>query len=291
VAICYSSSATYTLTNVPAGANITWSASDANHTVIPNPGGLSAVVTNTSPTSTLANVSASINGCSGQLTASTTVALGIPFLYGGYTNTYDGSNNPIGYYPGITNNACTGYYINTTTQLIGVASSGPPAVQWSKISSSGVVNFNQTGNDISFYLFATGENVIFKLAASNSCGTLNDEFKWQATNCSGSGGGGGGCYAFTVSPNPARGNVTVSIPTILPPCNLALTSGNASLTASSMVIKEIRVYDNLKVLKTIVRSNNKQVNVDLPHLSPGVYFVEIVGSNNYKETQKIIVQR
>jgi len=163
------------------------------------------------------------NGYSGSITLTATVD-GTPYtiqiqtgstptIGGTYTNTFDGSIHPLGYFPDITNPACTGYYITTNIDPGGSA-------YWQKISSSYVVNWQQTGNNISFYLFGANQNAIFQLAYTTSCGSITKQFKWQSSNCS-TGGGGGGCNAFAVSPNPSTDNVNVIVPNIPAPCNLS----------------------------------------------------------------------
>lgn len=115
--ICYNNSAQYTISANSSlnGIPVTWRVSDPNMaTIVVAPDGLSATVTNISSTTTMTSVIASISNSSNcSVSSSLNVALGAPFVSGTYTNTFNGSNNYLGYYPNITNPACTGYYINT----------------------------------------------------------------------------------------------------------------------------------------------------------------------------------
>lgn len=211
--------------------------------------------------------------------------MGPSFVTGTYINTFDGSSHPLGFYPGIINPACTGYYINTNMQVTGATT-----VTWTKISSSGVVSFTQTGNNISFYLFANSESAVFQVSATNSCGTTSYEFEWQAANC------GGTCNAFVVSPNPtSTGNVNVSVPDITNPCNPAVSSAasiNSTMpTNNTLLITQVSVFDNTGTLRKVVKEGGtKQSRINLSGLVPGIYYIEITGNNNYIERQKFIMQ-
>jgi hypothetical protein len=285
--VCYNSSVTYTLANVPNGAAITWSPSNSFRTVAPSIDGLSATVKNVTTSNLGSFVTASVNGCSGQLTTTKNISLGVPVIIGGgYTNTYDNTSNPIGYYPGVTNPACTGYYINSNMNIAGA--SGLPNVTWTKVSSTNTVNFTQTGNDVRFYLFGDNQNVIFKLTTQNACGTSTKQFAWQSGSCSG-GGGGGGCFVYSVSPNPTSKDVNVDVATVVSPCTIMGISTQADLNA--LLITAVKVYDISQHLKKYERnSGTKHFKVDLGDLIPGIYYVEIIGNNNHKE-RRIIYKR
>lgn len=286
--ICYNSTATYTITNVSAGNSITWSSSDATRLVTPSADGLSATVQNISSTSVLGNITINIPGCSGVISTTKQIALGTPHIDGNFINTYDNSVNLLGYYPTVINPACTGYYINTAMNIIGVSASGPPNVLWSKVSAGAFPTISQTGNDLSFYFYGDNQSAVFQLSAQNSCGTSTNQFSWVSSNCN---PGGGGCLAFNISPNPANGVINVYVPSILPPCFAKFAGNNYSSVFSNLVISEINVYDNNKILrKNIKGGNSKKISFDRYSLNSGIYYVEIIGNQNYRETQTIIVQ-
>ncbi len=275
-AICYNSTVTYTLSNVPNGAAVVWSASDAYRTVTPAANGLSAQVKNISTTSVPSTIRATVSPCIGGIA---NITLGAPYIAGSYTNTYDNSNNPLGFYPGVTNPACTGYYINTNMEITGA--SGLPNVTWSKVSSTGVVNYTQTGNDIRFYLFADNQNVVFQLSAQDGCGTTIKQFKWQSSACSG-GGGGGNCFAFDVSPNPTDGDANIDVTTIIPPCNIEGIGTQQDV--NNLLITEVKVYDVAQHLRKNERiSGTKHFRLNLSGLTNGVYYLKITGNNGHKE--------
>lgn len=280
-AIC--SSETYTLSNVPSGATIIWSVSNTTDlTVAPASSGLSATVSRNNSNPGVSSVSVSFTGgCN--IFISKTVGIGIPYYSGNYTNEYTGGSAPLGVYPDVTNDACTGYHITTDINIIGGASP-----TWSKITSNGVVPWSQTGDNLDFYLWYTGEYAQFRVSATNGCGTATQDFLWQANNCTGT---DNGCAAFTVSPNPSNGSMTISVPSILPPCNgFSGTSSTKTNKQADLVIHEARIYDNTKaLLKIISGSKGKQLKVIVPNLSPGIYFVQIIGTNGYTETKQVII--
>lgn len=304
---CYTTGTvdTYTIPNVLPSTSVTWSVSP-NFTIVSGQGTPTVQVEATSSPNAAASITANVTSACG---ASTTLSkiIGLPILSGGYINTFDGSNNPLGYYPEITNPACTGYYINTA-----VGGANFTSITWSKVSSSGVVNWSQSGNNISFYLFATGEWAIFQAVISNGCGSLTYQFKWQASAC----GGGGGCNAaaFALSPNPATNHLTV-MPDVTGPCNVATgvdpsmaadAASDSSLDAIPIrgprpantprlpkMIKALRIYD---VSGRLVRSFSygsgvtSLQNVDISNLSPGIYFVEITDYKAAQRTQLLITR-
>jgi bacillolysin len=273
----------YSIPNLPTGATVTWSVTPSGIATPNSPN--STQTTLAKNASGVITLTATItNACGGQTFTVTkpNISVGTPFVGGTFTNTFDGSSHPLGYYPDVTNPACTGYNINTNMQI-----SGASSVTWTKVSSTGVVNYTQNGNDISFYLFADNQYVLFRLDASNVCGTTSDQFKWLSSNCS---GGGGGCLAFTVSPNPATNSINVIVPDIPSPCDI-VTSGDSKTTALQRSITEIKIYDNIGNLRKTQKENKtKQATINLTGLKSGVYIVEIT-DGSYKERQQIIVQK
>jgi Zn-dependent metalloprotease len=276
-AVCTSES--YTASNLPSGGTVTWSISNTiGASIYPN--GNSATVNrlNDGVTAVMVNVT---GGCN--LFMSKTVTLGTPTLAGGYINTFNYGASPLGIYPGMTNDACMGYYINTDVNLIGGSS-----IAWNRLSSSTPISWSQVGNNLQFYIPSDGATALFEANASNTCGTTTKQFQWQASNCAGT---ENGCTAFTISPNPSTGYFTIATPSVLPPCN-GFTNGAKISGVSDMTIQEIRIYDNLKNLRKIMKGNSsKQMTVSAAALNTGVYFVEIKGTHNYKETKQLIIQK
>lgn len=308
---CYTTGTVYTFSIPNVISTVNWSISP-NLTILSGQGTSTIQVQATSSPNQPASVNATIPSACGNNVVLTKY-IGLPILSGGYTNAFDGSQNPLGYYPGVTNPACTGYYITTNIQAINTSS-----VTWSKVSSSGVVNYTQTGNNISFYLFSPGEWVIFQLVIANGCGSYTYQFKWLASNC-GSGGQPCNSAAFTITPNPASSNVSVT-PNILPPCDLSSTPSSGTVTedvfdslsgivpaqvkpASAAaptgqnrtlkLIRALRMYDVAgKLLKSMDFGTGvtQLPSVDVSSLRPGIYFIEITDNKAVQRSQLLITR-
>jgi bacillolysin len=277
------SAETYTLSNIPSGGTITWAVSNSADVTYTTSGNTISVTKNPGTIAAIASISATISGCN--IFAAIPVTIGTPGIHGTYGNDFDHSSYPLGIYPDVTNTACMRYYINTDVKLIGATSSAV----WSKSSSTmGLVLWSQIGNNLQFYLYGNGQEAIFKLDVSNPCGPRSIEFKWVAYNCPDT---EDGCNSFSMSPNPSNGNIIIGVPSVIPPCdNFTAAMKKAKKPKSELIIKEIRVYDNLRNVRKIIKgSNAKQVRFQAGELKNGVYFVEIIGTNNYTETQQLII--
>jgi predicted Zn-dependent protease len=221
------------------------------------------------------------NGCGSMVFTKTVQTVNDPpIIRGTYTNAFDGSINPLGIYPYTTNTACTGYNISTNMDI----EPGTTAY-WTKVSSSNVVNWQQTGNDIQFYLWGVNQFAIFQLTITNDCGSVTKQFKWQSSNC----GGGGGCDAFTLSPNPSNGKLIIGVPNFPPPC---FTSKSNLQIHKNLQIAKVNVY-NLAgtILMQFEASNKKQYSIDIARLVDGSYYVEIISPEGYKEKQLVILHK
>lgn len=277
------SSQNYSVTFCQSGNHtITWLSSNPSIATISGSGDQISLIPHASGTITLTATLSFACSYSTPIVITKSISVGSPAILGTFTNTFDGSIHPLGYYPAVTNAACTGYIINTNMQILGASS-----VTWTKVSSTGVVNYTQNGNDISFYLFANNQNVLFKLDASNGCGTTTNQFKWLAADC---GGGGGGCNGFTVSPNPATNSVNVIVPDIPPPCDV-VTSGYSKTASLKRSITEVKIFDNIGNLRKTQKENKtKQASINLTGFKSGVYIIEIT-DGSYKEKHHIIIQK
>ncbi|HEU5053085.1 MAG TPA: T9SS type A sorting domain-containing protein [Hanamia sp.] len=178
--------------------------------------------------------------------------------------------------------------------------SGAQSVTWSRTySSPSSVTWNQSGDNISTYFFATGQYERFSLTASNVCGSISNDYGFSSKDCSG--GGGGGCLSYQVSPNPATNSIQVSVtPNIPAPCDpppccqaTAQTESSTSLQATNTTDKSIQIvsiYDNKGTLRMERKYNadNKHATLNISKLPAGVYFVRIT-DGNFSENHQIIV--
>lgn len=198
------------------------------------------------------------------------ISVGSPFI---------SPQTPLAYFDGSTyNNVCNSQNYTTSMQAYG-------NVNWSRIAANpGNTSWYQTGNDVSFYFYYPNQTAVFRVSASNSCGTLSYDFGFKSIDCGGGGGGGGGggCnVVYSLSPNPSKDKVKI-IPQIPAPCNLTLVTTNRS--------GFISVFDQQGSLKKKVKySYNTESEIDVSNFKDGIYFVEIYdGISTDKQT--IVVQ-
>ena len=248
-----------------------------NWTVVSGPTTIaSGQGTNTITLQNSGNGQAVIRATAGGYIDEKTITIGTPVI---------GSNNPPLqiWYGNSTNynNAC-----NLQTTYTNMPVTGATSVTWSRLAASpSNTNWSQSGNNVNFYFWSVGQTAVFKINASNSCGTSTYSFGFKSINC---GGGGGGCEQFKVSPNPATSSIKVIVPNIPPPCDISSTSKSKN-GMSQRTITEIRLFDNAGNLKKIQQiSKAKQVTIDLTGYKSGIYFVEIL-DGTYKERQQIII--
>jgi hypothetical protein len=294
--IC-SGTASYTVSGVPAGSTVTWSSNYPTDAALSCSNGDCSIVNVTRSTAYNREVllTANVAACSGNYTATHTIHLGKPF----YTNTgyeIQGVSHPIKLWTGSTsdyNQICMNY--TATTQF---SFSGSQSVTWSRTyASPSSVTWNQSGDNISTYFFATGQYERFSLTATNVCGTLSDNYGFSSKDCSG--GGGGGCLYYQVSPNPASNTLQVGTvtPNIPAPCDPLPTSVQSTSTTSLKTatttdrsIQSVSIYDNKGILKMQRKygATNKHATLNVSKLPAGVYFVRIT-DGNYTENHQVII--
>jgi Secretion system C-terminal sorting domain/Bacterial Ig-like domain (group 2) len=273
------STSIYSINNLPCNSSVSWTSSNTNVATISaagNPATLTAI-NNGSTT-----ITATINACNGTTIISKAIYIGSPFIGGTYF-----SNNqelPLGIWfgdPFDYNDACNLQNTTTNMQIIGSTS-----VTWSKITSNpSNISWSQNGNNLNFYFWGLGQTAVFRIQATNSCGSSSYDFGFKSIDCSG--GGGGGCYQYQVAPNPAQSSVRVVVPNIIPPCDMASAS---SKPIANLSISEVRIYDQQGFLKTLQKfSRVKTAQINLNGLNSGLYFIEII-DGQYKERQQILIQ-
>ncbi len=269
------SSAVYKLHNVPAGT-VNWSLTAYGNITTSNAGLLATVNRTGIGTATLTAAA------SGSCSKSKSLLLGSPYISGNYS--FNGIQYPMGIWfgsPSDYNYLCNNVNASANMQITGATS-----VTWSKVTSSpSNVYWYQNGNNLDFHFFAAGQSAVYKIEASNGCGTTSYDFGFMSEDC---GGGGGDCYQYQVAPNPAQGSVNISVLMIPPPCDLAARA--SSKKATDLSISEIRIYDQSGYLKSRQKfANVKTAKVNLNKLRTGIYVVEIT-DGKYTERQQLVVQ-
>jgi lysyl endopeptidase len=247
-----------------------------------------AVLNNSSNTGTItATLRSPTKGHTRFYTMSKTIWVTAPVIPNS-TYTSNGQNLPLIIWNGGNNdynNVCNLQLTNTNMNI-----QGATTVTWSRISNipNHPAPWSQNGNDLSFYLTSVGQKTIFRVTASNNCGTVSMDFGFKSIDC---GGGGGGCKRFEVSPNPAKDLIFArKIPQVPPPCRNTNSGSGKEKAFSEAAISEIRIYDNTGNLKRIQKENKStQAAINISGFKPGVYILEIL-DGDYKERHRIIIQ-
>jgi pimeloyl-ACP methyl ester carboxylesterase len=270
-AVC--STATYSVSFCkPTNTSVTWSVDPSYVATVSSTG----VVTRQSDGE--ATLTATITSCGSTTNIITKqIKVGTPSVGGTYFT--NGQEQFLRIYssPFDYNDVCNSENVSTSMQV-----SGASSVTWSKTTSNPTtVSWYQSGNNLNFYLWSLGQTALFKLQASNSCGTTSYDFGFRSIDCT---GGGGGCELYSVSPNPASSSINVSVAMIPPPCDLAMAS-------SELTISEVNIYDQVgNLMKVKKEKKSKKTTINLDGLKTGIYVVEIV-DGKYKERHQIIITK
>lgn len=260
-AVCTNS--TYSVSGLADGATVTWSASPAALVSFSPVTGSSTTVTKLYNGTT--TISAKISPCGQTITKS--ITSGLPDISGTYTNKQISYNLKIADAELINyNDACNLYHVNTNMSITGASS-----VKWSLVSSSGTISWSQSGNNISFYLWSVGSTAVFKVSATNSCGTSTYNFAWKSIDC-------GRCaYSLSLSPNPADNILQVAL---LHSCD----------KTTAKYIKKITVFDANAItrIKKEYTGNIRNTALDVSSLSPGIYLLEVFDGISINRKQFLI---
>ena len=265
--ICYPENAQYSVT-FPSTASVSWTRT----------GNLTPVGATTNPTFTVSSTSNS--GASGTITATIKNSQGQTFLTRTKT-VWVGKpkiepQTPLAFYPnGGYNNVCN--YQNFTTNMV---VNGATNVTWERIAANpSNTSWSQSGNNISFYFWAVNQTAVYRISASNVCGTTSYDFGFKSINC-----GTDPCVTdYLVSPNPTSSGLITIVPNIPPPCDTYLSEPS---------IQEISIYDNNGTLKKAEKYGKKtgSAEINTSDLLSGVYVVVIDDGEN-KVRKTIIVKK
>lgn len=271
---------------LPAGATIQWTLSGSDASIV----GCSTCSTVTVSRNTSVDVSvvltATVTDCIQTYPSLTKpIRLGKPSVdQSGYIT--DGTYYPIKIYNGLSsdyNELCKGH-----TAITQFSYAGETNVTWMRTfaSPTNTVWWNY-GDDIKLYFYALSQSQRFQMTATNACGSFVRDYAFRSKACS------GGCLQYQVSPNPAANNINIIVPNIPGPCDgpTAFGAQENGNEQRDVIITEVRLYDNLGVLKKVKQVNKvKQLSLDVTALKGGVYFIEVT-DGTYKETQQVIIQK
>lgn len=260
-----STNSTYTLTNLPVGATVTWDKS-SNLTI-------------SSSTSTTCTVVANGNG-DGWIKAN--IGGGCSLTKNVWVGTPQITNQKVdgGYYsPGMQ--ICPGNHYLTVTPVGG----NPTSATWTVPSG---VPYSVGTNLLNFTFPSSFSSIAITCRSTNSCGTgSNGSFylSKKTYGCS-------GYFAMTLYPNPASDNVTISMIEDAP----LVSTNDADLTNFDMnngtVVESytytIRIYNSLSALISTVTRSGKSFNVPLTNMRDGTYIIEITDGKNSSLQQLIV---
>lgn len=236
--VCNTSN-TYTVSGVPPGASITWTASPAGIATINNPNSLQTTITRITNGVIILTASLS-NGCTAGSNGSKSVVIGAQT-----STNIAGLNPPIGVSP------------NEILEL-DVLEWGPSYSYLWEVEGGHIIGYNnQQHATIQVDQCAPNLNNAYinvHVTITNACGTGNAYTEWTTVDC-----GTGGGPNFAISPNPAKNFVTIDGRTI------------------NKNIKEVQIVDKLGNLKKVIKNSAdiKIQTVSISGLLPDIYYIKI----------------
>jgi hypothetical protein len=275
--ICLSNSV-YSVENLPCNSNVTWSVSNPNIVSLSSTTGNSVTLTRISDGDFTLSAQLS-NTCNGSQPSPKQIHIGKPFVMvdissnGNYSALPSGTNNLANY-----NSVC-----NYQDVFLNMYVTGASSVNWNKVSSSATnIYWSQNSNNLYFYFFNVGQTALFRINASNACGTTTQDYGFKSIDCSST-----GCDVYAVSPNPASESIDVGVPNIPPPPTCLTTS-----QFNELDIAQITIYDQdgTRKLNQKFAAKTKRVHFNLNGLKKGIYIIEI-SSKNYLERKQIIIAK
>ncbi len=285
--ICVGNSQTYTIYNLPSGMGVTWSVSN------PTIASLSASgnsVTVTASGNGIVNITASPSSACGDIipNGSIDIALGSAALgyYDVSSSYYSSSNNTLAYGGGSVmtrNNQSVMFNIQLDASLYS-------SVSW---SVGGTYNlFYPYSSSALLYMTTpstayTSRNATVYLSATGPCGSISTSYNFQVV-------ANGMSFRMAASPNPASGNINVTIQKITdsselakqPVQEMARSSNSAGITRLSLydfnsnaLVKEWK-YDEIELMN---------FHLNIAGIKKGIYVLKMERDNNTTST-KVIVQ-
>src|SRR5690606_32671694 len=156
---------------------------------------------------------------------------------------------------------------------------GATYVTWTRIAANpSNTSWSQVGNNLHFYFWAVNQTAVFRVSATNSCGTTSHDFGFKSIIC-----GSDPCLTdYTVSPNPASGYITI-VPNIPAPCDTYLTDP---------LIQEVSVYNSMGIIEKSQKFKEKTNSavIETSNLFPGLYVV-VIDDGTQKIRKTILIKK
>lgn len=256
--------------SVTSSMPVTWSVAPAGIVSLSVSGG---VATLTKITDGYVTLTASTNsGCSPAYNSSKAIMVGNPPPQGICGPDFDLCHERVGPY---------------ASDIATVCSPAPyPGVtyQW-QIDSDPIAT--ATSVTVYGYRYSLGWHPI--KVRSYACGVYSSwtESAFLVVNCSEPGG-----RSFVVSPNPANDVINIVPSNSSQVVSTTTDSRGQQVQKSPALIKEVRVYDYLGILKRVQSYDRvSQARIPLNGLTTGNYVVEIIHADNTKEKHKLFVNK
>ncbi|HNL84924.1 MAG TPA: T9SS type A sorting domain-containing protein, partial [Chitinophagales bacterium] len=267
--ICTNSS--YTISNFPTSAQVYWSASpnnvvSFNSNIIPNPA-ITLINPNNSGKFTL---TATITYNGSTFSISKVIKYGKPYFQ--YQTLPPPYPEAVVFDPNIEN--CNEQCYHTSQAKLYSTSDAVNAtsVTWQKMWSlpSNYGYWNGHNNSVSILFKAANQMVHLKRTASNTCGSIFEEYEFCSNNTYCTSGYRQAPIKFNIYPNPttSKGKLFIKL---------------EDAAYEDIMIEVLDADGNIVLLKNC--SSNTDESITLPTLKTGVYYVRI-GDN----TQKLIIK-
>lgn len=262
---------TYTISNIPNGANVTWSCSPSGIVSFQSNGNSVTItkVGNGRIITLLAQIA--INGAAYSISKGN-ISVGQPFTLVTESTSNLSYNSGADAYR-ILNSTGSYQYQGTlvVSDYYGLATN----YSWSKIAGSTTKPIywlprNSDNSIIDIYSKYLNSYLVLECEASNSCGSYSQSFSFYT----------GTSPIFIMSPNPASSEVSIT-----------MSEDKSTKIATSFQVDtyEVQLWNSTGIVKK-VQSDNKTVTVSLNGLSKGEYFVHILIDNKIVDKKILRVE-
>lgn len=297
--IC-SGSKTFTLNGLPTGASVTsWVSSDPSQATVPSGStGSSVVVTKVVGDGSI-KLTANVSQCSYTYQVPLTIVLGtyIPAVYNISSNSIVSNGNLYQYYtnpPPPYFQGSAYLHANEQVHFYSIFDNAAASVTNPVWSVSGTYSFfSSSTNTFTLYMQAPASglysrnNATVKLTANGTCGPVNTSYTLQAILSSTS-------FRINASPNPANGNINVSITKVSDTKDLSKQQFQP-LAESTKSAGKTRIYLYNFNTNALVKewsyseTNVMNYNLSIVGVKPGWYILKM-DRDNTTTTTKILIK-
>lgn len=257
---------TYSVSNLPAGATVTWS-TPSGLVTINTPNATQTTLTKTG--NGIITLTAAIsNACGGSPVviskSNIVVGTGVPI-----SGTYNSPSSPIEAMVPFTGFDLTTFNASCIAFNTNMSANGAGTISWAG-PSGGDVYWLQSGDNVFVSFSAIGQTIVLTATATNSCGSTLKKYRFKCTTTTSC---GIQPLRVILSPNPAFSTM-----------NISLVHNNPQ--AILQPFQKIRIIDKLGNVKQNKQysAGTKNTSVNLAALAPDVYTLQVFdGQSWYSE--------